>query len=197
MEHWKDICGYEGQYQVSDIGNVRSLDRVDSSGRCVKGRLRKVCVNRNGYAYVNLCKGGISKNIAVHRLVAAAFVDNPHGYLTVNHKNEVKTDNRADNLEWMDLPDNLRYGTHTERATANKPDCSGINHHNYGKYGAEAHTHKGCVVGVSKKDPSIIVIFDTAATAARTLNLSSGQLCDAINGKAKSCGGYYWSRRDG
>lgn len=195
MELWKDVIGYEGLYQVSNKGNVRSLQRINCYGRTVPAKVRKICINKkNGYAYVNLSKYGKRKNIALHRLVAFAFVDNPNGYETVNHKDENKLNNTSDNLEWMSLADNLRYGTHDERARKNRPDMSGKNHFNYGLRGSRAKTHKGRVYAISKKDPSIRLEFDTAATASRELNLSSGQLCDAINGKAKSCGGYYWGR---
>lgn len=197
MEIWKDVAGYEGQYQVSSLGRVRSIDRITPCGRKLHGKIRKATLNKNGYYYVNLSKGGKVKNVPVHRLVASAFIDNPNHHTTVNHINEAKTDNRATNLEWMPLEDNLRYGTHTERATKNKPDMSGDNHPNFGKRGAEALTHKGRVIGVSVSDPQKVVSFDTAATASRELGISSGQLCDAINGKAKSCGGYYWRRCDG
>lgn len=194
MEQWKDICGYEGVYQVSNLGHVRSLDRVNCYGRRVCGRLRRPCLNRNGYLYVNLRKGGKTRNMLIHRLVADAFIENHNNLSTVNHKNEDKQDNRADNLEWMSLTDNLRYGTHTERAAAHKPDMSGARHFNYGRHGSDSHTHKGRVVGISISDPSVTIEFDTAATASRSLGISSGQLCDAINGKARSCGGYYWRR---
>lgn len=194
MEIWKDIVGFEGLYQVSNSGRVRSLERV-TYGKRRPAMIRKPSINRvTGYCYINLCKDRVSRNYLLHRIVATAFVPNPHGYETVNHKNENKQDNRAENLEWMTLADNLRYGTHTERATRNKPPMIGESHPNFGKRGSAALTHKGRVVGTSKKDPSITVEFDTAATAARSLGISTGQLCDAINGKAKSCGGYTWRR---
>lgn len=194
MEIWKDVKGYEGLYQVSNLGDVRSIDRISPYGRRLKGVIRRITVNKNGYAYVNLSINGKAHNFTVHRLVATAFVPNPHGLHTVNHINENKLDNRAENLEWVTLADNLRYGTHTERATKHKPDMSGSHHFNYGKRGADAVTHKGKVIGTRKDDPSVIIEFDTAASASRFLGVSSGQLCDAINGKAKSCGGYVWRR---
>lgn len=198
MEIWKPVVGYEGCYEVSDAGNVRSVRRKNCYGRTCGGIDMHTHVNsKTGYVQVGLCKNGTRKLWSVHRLVALAFVPAVQGADTVNHKNEDKQDNSADNLEWVSLPDNLRYGTHTARAIANKPDMSGENHFNYGRRGIDAVTHKGAVVGIWKSDPSVVVRFDTAADAARELNLSSGQLCDAINGKAKSCGGYYWSRENG
>lgn len=194
MEVWKDIVGFEGLYQVSSEGRVKALDRV-THGKHRPGMIRRPSINKvNGYSYINLSKDGVARNYLLHRIVATAFVDNPNGYETVNHKNEKKQDNRAENLEWMTLADNLRYGTHVERATKNKPSMKGEKHPNFGKRGSESVTHKGRVIGISLKDPAVIVEFDTAATAGRELGLSTGQLCDAINGKAKSCGGYRWRR---
>lgn len=197
MSIWKDVKGYEGLYEVSNAGEVRSKERVNSYGRRCKGIPRAFTLNRNGYLYVNLCKNGQLKNHLVHRLVAEAFVENPQHKETVNHKNEIKTDNRADNLEWLTLAENLRYGTHTERATAHKPDMSGAKHFNFGKRGAESKTHKGRVIGVKVSDPSVVVEFDTAATAAREMGISPGQLCDTLKGRYKSCKGYCWRRLDG
>ena len=196
MENWKDVYGYEGLYQVSDLGNVRTLAHV-TNGKPVKERIRKQTKNvRNGYMTIGLSKNGKSSNVYVHRLVATAFVDNPDGKPTVNHKNEDKTDNRAENLEWMTLPENLAFGTHDERAKANHKDMHGDLHPNFGRRGSEALTHKGSVVGIKKDDPTVVVRFDTAATASRVLGISSGHLCDTLKGKYKSCGGYYWRRLD-
>ena len=144
MERWRDVKGYEGLYQVSDLGQVKNS----------KGQIRKQTLNKNGYLYVNLCKAGKVHNIPVHRLVALAFVETANEGLTVNHKNEVKTDNRACNLEWMTLDDNLRYGTHFQRSRKNrKGKLTGPSHFNYGKLGADSHTHKGKVIGISVDDP--------------------------------------------
>lgn len=188
MERWRDVKGYEGLYQVSDLGQVKNS----------KGQIRKQTLNKNGYLYVNLCKAGKVHNIPVHRLVALAFVETANEGLTVNHKNEVKTDNRACSLEWMTLDDNLRYGTHFQRSRKNrKGKLTGPSHFNYGKLGADSHTHKGKVIGISVDDPNQVVEFPTAADAVRALKISSGQLCDTLKGKYKTCGGYYWRRANG
>lgn len=197
MEVWKDIKGFEGLYQVSNQGVVRSLDRVNCYGRTVKGLTRKMVKNKNGYLYVSLRKNGVAKNYSVHRLVADAFIPNPHNYHTVNHKNENKADNNVENLEWMTLQDNLKHGTHYQRARLNrKGKCCGPDHPNYGKRGKSAATHKGKVIGIKKNNPDETVMFDTAADAARALKLSSGQICESIHNAKLSCGGYYWRRVD-
>lgn len=197
MEIWKDIAGFEGLYQVSNLGNVRSLDRVDGRGRNIKGFLRRQVLNKNGYLYVNLSKHGKPNNYSVHRLVATAFVNNPAHKETVNHINENKTDNRAENLEWVTLIENLRYGSHDRRvAETRKEKYKGPAHPNFGRRGKNALAHKGKVIGINEDNPADVVEFDTAADAARALHISSGRLCEAINHLRKSCGGYRWRRAD-
>ena len=195
MEVWKDIKGYEGVYQVSNQGRVRSLDRLNSAGKRMKGSIRRQSKNSNGYLYVNLCLNGKSFNCSVHRLVAITFIPNPDNKYTVNHKNENKEDNRVENLEWMSLQENLRYGTHDIRmAQTRKGRMCGPKHPNFGKRGKNANTHKGRVIGIGKYNSDDVVVFDTAADAARILKVSSGQICESIHNNNKSCGGYYWRR---
>lgn len=119
-EIWKDIEDYEGWYQVSNTGRVRSLNRVvqraDGISSTLKGRVLKPSSNKCGYLVVFLCKDGKRTTKTTHRLVAQAFIPNPEGLPQVNHKNEVKTDNRVENLEWCDAAYNLAYGTARTRS---------------------------------------------------------------------------------
>ncbi len=113
-EVWKDIEGWEGYYQVSNFGNVRSLDReiVYSTGRkeIRRGQLIKPNFNKsNGYLSVGLNKGKNKKRAYVHRLVALSFCDNPHGKPEVNHRDEIKTNNHYKNLEWVTRLENNVY----------------------------------------------------------------------------------------
>lgn len=129
---WKDIPGYEGLYQVSNDGKVRSLDRVtiDKIGRKrpQKGAILKPGIRTGGYKKVGLCKNGVIKHISVHRLVALAFIPNPNNLPCINHINEVRTDNRAENLEWCTVEYNCNYGAHNKKlseACKGKPGLKG------------------------------------------------------------------------
>ena len=92
-EIWKDINGYEGLYQVSNKGRVRSLDKYDSMGRLHKGDIKAIIKNRTGYLCTDLYKNGERKNVTVHRLVAETFIKNPNNYNVVNHIDGDKTNN--------------------------------------------------------------------------------------------------------
>ena len=118
-EIWKDIEGYEGIYEVSNLGRVRSLDHkarhVSRMGRefevTYKGRIRKQVPNENGYPIVMVKKDGKAHALKVHQLVAKAFIPNPDNLPFINHKDENPSNNRADNLEWCTHEYNVRYGT--------------------------------------------------------------------------------------
>ena len=109
-EIWKDIAGYEGVYQVSNTGLVRSLDRYTEGGRFFSGRLMAQSKDKDGYLILGLYSNRKGKTFKVHRLVAKAFVDNPYNLPEVNHIDEDKTNNHADNLEWCSTAYNLTYG---------------------------------------------------------------------------------------
>lgn len=124
LEEWRDIRGYEGFYQVSSLGRVRSLDRdiTYSNGLVVhyNGKILSLNRNTNGYLSVLLSKNNEKKRVMIHRLVAEAFIENPNNFLEVNHKNEDKNDNCVENLEWCDRKYNVNYGNHKTKQIASR-----------------------------------------------------------------------------
>lgn len=102
MEIWKDIKDYEGLYQVSNLGRVKSKRKI----------LKAI---NSEYLKVGLSKNGVQKTLTIHRLVAQAFIDNPNDYNFVNHKDENKHNNNLNNLEWCNNLYNVNYGKRNEK----------------------------------------------------------------------------------
>ena len=116
-EIWKPVKGWEGFYEVSSLGCVKSLPRRGTSGGIVIPSFN----NTKGYARLRLYNGkSNTKMVAVHRLVATAFIPNPHNNPEVNHINEIKSDNRVENLEWVSSSDNCKHGTRLARIKAKR-----------------------------------------------------------------------------
>lgn len=168
-EVWKDIDGYNGCYQVSNKGNVRSLY---SGGKAVAQLMAP-----RGYLTVHLSMGGKAKRALVHRLVALAFIPNfDKSKNQVNHKNEIKTDNRAENLEWCDQQYNNCYGTRIERA-------SQTNIKN-GKKSKPLYQINFC--------GNIVKKWNSAKEVQRSTSYSQAAISRCCNGKQKSAYGYIW-----
>ena len=121
VEIWRPVRGFEGIYEVSDLGRVRSLDRqyINKAGyvKHENGRIMSIQKDIYGYNYVKLRKPGYRKMVFVHRIVAEAFVPNPNNLPQINHKDECKTNNVPSNLEWCDVAYNVNYGTGKFRKT--------------------------------------------------------------------------------
>lgn len=175
-EEWKPVVGYEGLYEVSSMGRVKSLKRTitGKNGQIyeVEEKLLTQSTITGGYLYVTLSDHGECRSYPVHRLVATAFIPNPGNLSDVNHKNENKTNNSVDNLEWMSHKDNLNYGTYKERMAlaVSKP-----------------------VSQIDKKTGVIIAIYPGQKFAEEATGICNGCISKACLGKAKSAGGYYWS----
>ena len=180
MEIWKDIEGYEGLYQVSSFGRVKSLKRFDSCNRLVQERVLKTSKRSKNLEYlqVSLCKNGKIKNFLVHILVAKAFIENPCNYPMVNHKDENPNNNEVSNLEWCTAKYNNNYGTRIQRQIAtqtNRRDCS---------------------KSVAQYDliGNLIAIYPSVKEAWRQTGISRSHISDVANDnpKYKTAGGYIW-----
>lgn len=182
VEVWKPIEGYEGLYEVSTMGNVRSLDRVvpmirGDNGYPIKERILKPH-RRGKYLFVVLYNEHGKKSYNIHRLVASAFIynDDPKHKTTVNHKNEDRFDNRADNLEWCTLVDNLRYGTGQERSQLTRR-LTNKQSRPVGMYDRRGNLHR-----------KFISIHD----AHRETGAQRHCIRMCCEGKAKTAGGFVW-----
>lgn len=187
-EFWRDIPGYNGRYQASNLGNIRSVDKVvdksNGTSEFYKGKLLKTFVSTGGYLYVTIAKEPnkfCPKR--VHRLIAQTFIPNPLRLPQVNHKNENKIDNRVENLEWCTGEYNANYGHRNEKCSfsrRNNPRLSKeVNQYDFnGNY---------------------LRSFPSAAEAARFLNLNAntaacriGQCCRHLHKHGNFGYGYLW-----
>ena len=182
-EIWKDIKGYEGLYQVSNLGRVKSLNRevqckTGLSKR--KGRELRPGIASNGYLMVALYNNRVQKCRTLHSLIAEAFIPNPEGFPCVNHKNGNRIDNRLENLEWVTYSGN---NYHAVRELGRSSPWKG-------KYGKN-NPHSKPVVQLSK-DGAIIAKYESAKDAARKMGTSQGRISDCCRGEKKYHLGYIW-----
>lgn len=178
---WKEIIGYEGYYEVSDTGLVRSLDRciIDSSGktRILTGINMKQSSNTNKhrntdrYLVVNLHKNGISTIVQVHRLVAEAFIPNPNSYPTVNHIDGNKHNNNVKNLEWASY---TRNNTHALETKLRRP--------------------RGTHIRQIDSCGNTVCEYVSVCEASRQTGIGRSMISHCINGREKLAGGFYWER---
>lgn len=121
-EIWKDIQGYEGLYQISNLGRIKSLERdiIYSNGKIqhYKGKILTPNSDKDDYKTIKLCKNGIIKRYLVHRLIAITFIPNPDNLPCVNHKDENKQNNNIENLEWCSVAYNNCYGSRLEKLSS-------------------------------------------------------------------------------
>ena len=173
-EIWKDIKGYEGLYQVSNMGRVKSLERTVSgkNGRKfpIKELILKPQTNDCGYLRVYLCNSRGKKKFSVHRLVCEAFHENPENKPCVNHIDEDKTNNTASNLEWCTHKENNNQGTRLARIakTQSKP------------------------VGQYTTNGKLIKVWQSASEAQRQLGFAQSYISAVARGKYKTAYGYVW-----
>ena len=125
MEIWRDVVGFEGIYEVSNIGNIRTIEGKTTSNskykvRHWKQRSLKLKHDRNGYKRVCLWKDGKNNDWLVHRVVATAFISNPNNYPMINHIDGVSNHNDVDNLEWCDSNHNVNHAFDTGLMNATK-----------------------------------------------------------------------------
>lgn len=176
---WRPVANFEGRYEVSNEGKVRSVDiYLNGRGgkkRLCKGKIKPLHRNNRGYVVVNLCKDGKTSSLLVHRLVAEAFVPNTRNKPQVNHIDGNITNNRADNLEWVTDNENKAHSSITTGGTQ-RP--------------------KRAVV-LTKVTTGKSIIFAGLREAERALDLDHGSTTKVLKGKQQSHHGYYIAYADG
>lgn len=162
-EIWKDIEGFEGKYQISSIGRVKSL-------KYGKEKILKGGKDKDGYLFVNLYKDKKRKKIFIHRLVAQAFIPNPENKPEIDHINTIRTDNRVENLRWVTSSENKNNPITIEKYK----NCSSI------------------PVLQFTLDGKFIRKWDSATQAERELGFISSNISMCCSGRRKKTGNYKW-----
>lgn len=187
QETWKDIKDFEGMYQVSDLGRVRSVDRFDSMGRLHQSDIKAIRDNGKGYKIVQMYKGNKPKIGYIHRLVATAFIENTDNKPEVHHIDSDRSNNKLDNLQWV-----------TTKENNNFPDKI------YHMKSNEAWRAKASESMAKARDKAIIINsyrtrftrggvsleFSSLAEGARQLGLDKGGCTRVANGKQAHTHGY-------
>ena len=182
-EIWKDIPNYEGIYQASNLGRIKSLERTrkgkNGSLVAVKEKILKPQINRNGYYQVCLHKQSIQKTYRVNRLVYEAFNGPIPENMQVNHINEIKTDNRLENLNLMTCKENINFGTGIERC------------------------HNQLINGKCSKsvlqftlDNILVKEYPSIKQAGRETGFAHTNICACCNGKYKQAHGFIWRYKE-
>lgn len=189
-EIWKNIYGYEGKYQVSNLGRIKSLSRKRWNGFTYankKEQILKPRLNQHGYLHVCLYDGNRnSKDVEIQRLVAQAFISNPNNLPCVNHKDENPQNNKVLNLEWCDYHYNNNYGNHNLKLSLTR----------------QKKKYKSIAIKNGRKASKAVAQFDlngkqlhiffSQSEAARETNSMQDGISRCCNGKCKSHNGYLW-----
>jgi hypothetical protein len=178
-EIWKDIKGFEGLYQVSNLGRIKHLIGYNHK----KEFILSPTINRKGYFYVTLSKKNIIKKFFVHRLVAMNFIENPKECKEVDHINAVRTDNRVENLRWCTRKENCN--TEIYKKNSSKNGCW-----MYKRYlELSPRARKICQYDTNGK---LIAVWKTAKEAEIKTNIKRSGICQCCKGKRNIAGGYIW-----
>lgn len=172
QEIWKDVEGFEGLYQVSNLGNVKSLERSvrnhkSGATRTIKEHILMAGRDKDGYLQVNLCKSGRMRAGKIHRLVAKAFIPNPENKPQVNHKDGNKNNNVVNNLEWNTKSENLIHSLYVLENTHGKKSKR--------------------IVCVETNE-----VFPSISEAARKTGAKQPHISQCLKGKRHQSGGYHW-----
>lgn len=172
METWKDINGFEGLYQVSNLGDIKRLKTKKIGGKGGYERKQHILskCNTKGYLKVDLWKQNKKYCFLVHRLIATAFIPNPNNFPQINHKDEIKDNNSIDNLEWCTDKYNRNYGTAQQRI-------------------AESNSKPVTQLTLNGE---FVRTYDSRVHAEKETGISSSQISECVTGRRKTSHGFIW-----
>lgn len=174
-EIWKDVKDFEKLYQVSNFGNIRSLNKLDTLGRKVTGKLMKPIRRKDGYFDITLRKNNIQKHYLLHRLIAITFIENKNNYKEINHKDENKTNNNINNLEWCNRSYNINYGKANDK-----------------RRNKLINNKRSKKVLQFNLNNELINTFNSLNEVKRQLNYSISGISQCCNGERKTSHNYIW-----
>lgn len=181
VEEWKPVVGYEGLYEVSDWGNVRSLDvYLPSKGGSLalrRGRQLKQYLDKDGYCRVGIHKGGKESTVGVHQLVALAFIPNPENLPIIDHINGIRNDNRVENLRWF----TVKLNNSTEQAKHKK------------SLAAFKRKDNKKIIYQYTLDGELVAEYESTSEAERVKGYGRSALSKCALGKQGTSYGYIWS----
>ena len=194
-EIWKDILNYEGLYQISNLGNVKSLERThkiynykkkEKVNRTIKEHIMAQEKSKTGYKNVALCKEGKSKLYLTHRLVAQAFISNPNKKPQVNHKDGNKLNNNVENLEWVTASENNKHAWDNKLKIISNKQLE--NAKALGKYGKKRNRK----VNQYSLNGELIKQWDSLTDIYNELGYSWGNISGCCRKVRKTSNGYRW-----
>lgn len=181
-EIWKQIKNYEGLYEVSNMGRVRSLPRKTTKGKIISPNVKK-----NGYLTVSLFKDGKQNYKLIHRLVAEAFIDNPENKSYIDHVNTIKNDNRAENLRWVTQKENMNNPLTLKKINENETIKKGFWKGCFGK-----DNPRSTPIIQLTLDGKIVQFWASAAVCKKETGFSNSIIGEVCKGKRKEAYGYLW-----
>lgn len=178
-EIWKDIKGYEGKYQISNLGNVKSLNYAN------RGYEQNLVpkINNRGYLWVELRGNEKPKPVLIHRLVAEAFIENENAYPIINHKDENPQNCSVDNLEWCNNSYNVRYSLLKNGKLKLKPK---------GITGRKNMSYLNICIMQKSKNGELVKKWDNLVQIKHSLKINEWSIAECCRGKRKTAYGYKW-----
>lgn len=178
QEIWKPIPNYEGYYEASTKGRIKSVGRISKvKGFKINGKILKSIKGSNGYMYVSLSADNIPRRFTVHRLIALTFLENPNGYTSINHKDENKENNSVNNLEWCTSKYNTNYGTCVSRAS---------------KARMNNKAHSKPVEQIDESTGEVVCVYPSIREIMRINGYARAHISACCHGKEKRAYGYKW-----